>query len=398
MLEKIADRPPEQPVAILRLGFRPLFLAASGFSIVALITWAGVLARQWNFNPYGGSYWWHAHEMLFGFASTVVVGFLLTAVQNWTGVPGTKGPRLLLLVLLWFCARLLIFFNPGIPPLWVATIDLAFLPVAAFFFASSVLAVKQTRNLIFVPILLFMTVSNGTMHWSVYSGDPTWFTIGNHSMVLLITALMCVLGGRVFPMFTAGGTNTPKVLPWPWLEKISLWSIALIVIVFVFAIPLPRYLMAALFFFSALAHFIRWARWRFWITLKTPMVWSLHIAYFCIPVGLILFAAHFSGYPITFSLPLHVITVGAMGGMILSMMSRVALGHTGRPIRADPVHTAAFILIVLALLFRTVGTTLTGYNTESLILSAALWCMAYGLFFIKYLPILTNPRLDGRPG
>lgn len=388
----------EKIIPILRLGFRPLFLAAAGFSIVALITWAGVLTQSWSFEPYGGSYWWHAHEMLFGFVSTVVVGFLLTAVQSWTGVAGVKGARLLFLVLLWLSARILIFFNVGENSWWLGVVDLAFLPTAALFLALPIAKVRQYRNLFFVPILLLMTVSNAYMHYGIYSADSEWLVIGSRAMVILLTALMCVLGGRVFPMFTANGTKTKKVIPWDWLEKVSLGVMVILVMIFVFVIPLPRQVLAAVFLIAALAHLLRWARWRFWVTFKTPLVWSLHLAYFYIPLGLALCAFHYMGYLPTFSLPMHVLTVGAMGGMILSMMSRVSLGHTGRAIQATSWDTAAFVLVFLALIFRTVGVQWYTYSEESLLMSAVLWCAAYGLFLIKYLPMLIKPRPDGRPG
>jgi len=387
------NKQPEEVIPILRLGFRPLFLAAAGFSIVALITWAGVLAQSWSFEPYGGSYWWHAHEMLFGFVSTVVAGFLLTAVQSWTGVAGVKGTRLLFLVLLWLSARILIFFNVGIASWLIAMVDLAFLPTAAFFLALSIVKVRQYRNLFFVPILVLMSLSNAYMHYGIYSDDSEWLAIGSRAMVILVAALMCVLGGRVFPMFTANGTKTKKVMPWAWLERLSLFLMAVLVMIFIFMIPLPRQVIAAVFLIAALAHLLRWARWRFWVTFNTPLVWSLHLAYFCIPLGLALFAFHFMGYLPTFSLPMHVITVGGMGGMILSMMSRVSLGHTGRLIQASRSDTAAFVFIFLALIFRVFGAQWAAYSTESLLMAAALWCLAYGLFLIKYLPMLIRPRL-----
>lgn len=398
MDNQIFNTQPEKIIPILRLGFRPLFLAAAGFSIVALITWAGVLTQSWNFEPYGGSYWWHAHEMLFGFVSTVVAGFLLTAVQSWTGVAGVKGARLLFLVLLWLSARILIFFNVGDASWWVGVVDLAFLPMAALFLALPIVKLRQYRNLFFIPILLLMTVSNAYMHYGIYSADSEWLAIGSRAMVILVTALMCVLGGRVFPMFTANGTKTKKVIAWGWLEKLSLFLMAVLVMIFVFVIPLPRQVIAVVFLIAALAHLLRWVRWRFWVTFKTPLVWSLHLAYFCIPLGLALFAFHFMGYLPTFSLPMHVITVGGMGGMILSMMSRVSLGHTGRAIQASSLDAAAFGLIFLALIFRTFGAQWAAYSTESLLIAAVLWCVAYGLFLIKYLPMLIRSRPDGRPG
>lgn len=387
----------QEPVAVpvLRLAFRPLFLLAALFACLAVAVWTGVLTRGWLFQPYGGSYWWHAHEMLFGFVVAVIAGFLLTAVKNWTGVPGIKGKALFALVAVWLAGRLLIALNSESLTWLTAVTDLAFLPIVAVCLARSVLKVKQYRNLIFVPLLLGMTLSNGYMHWGVLQQEPQWLQTGSHAMVILVTAIMCVLGGRVFPMFTANGTGTPRVPPIPWLEKLSLASIGGLAIVFLVPVKLPSVVLAALLFIAGISHFSRWLRWRFWVTFTTPLVWSLHAAYVCIPMGLLLLALHYGFGTLSFSLAMHVITVGAMGGMILAMMSRVSLGHTGRKIQVGRWMTAAFLCLLLALFSRTLVLSLFVDPSLPLILSAVFWCAAYGMFFIKYAPILTQPRVDG---
>lgn len=384
------------PVPVLRLAFRPLFLLAALFALLAVGGWAGVLLG-WRFEPYGGSYWWHAHEMLFGFVAAVIAGFLLTAVQNWTGVPGLKGNALLGLVSLWLLGRVLIAANVDGLTQITALVDLSFLPVAAACLARSVLKVKQYRNLIFVPMLLGMTLSNLYMHMAVLLKEPAWLQTGSHAMVMLVTAIMCVIGGRVFPMFTANGTGTFKVPPLPWLEKLSLISIGLLAIAFLLPVNLPDTLLLTLLLVAGIAHLIRWVRWRFWVTFGTPLVWSLHAAYVCIPIGLLLLALHTGTGIISFSMAMHVITVGAMGGMILSMISRVSLGHTGRMIQVGHWMAVAFLFLVLALLSRTLLTALLP-GTTPVLLSAVFWCLAFAMFLIKYVPVLTQPRVDGAHG
>lgn len=386
------------PIPVLRLAFRPFFLCAAIFSVFAIAAWAAVLFMGWRFLPYGGSYWWHAHEMLFGFVAAVVAGFLLTAVQSWTGVPGIKGHRLLVLVSLWLLARVLMAVNlDGLHGL-AASADLLFLPAVAACLASSVLKVKQYRNLIFLPLLLGMTVCNIYMHLAVLLKEPVWLQTGSHAMVMMVTAIMCVLGGRVFPMFTANGTSTPKVEPVYWLEKLALLSVGLLAALFLMPVTAPRWLLVLLLLVGGFSHLIRWFRWRFWITLKTPLVWSLHSAYICIPLGLLLLALHYSTESVSFSLAMHVITVGAMGGMILSMMSRVSLGHTGRMINVGYWMTSAFVLILMAMLSRTVLLAITSEPKLPLLLSALFWGLSYGMFVAKYFPILTQPRADGKNG
>ncbi|MDX1692449.1 MAG: NnrS family protein [Ketobacteraceae bacterium] len=384
------------PIPVLRLAFRPFFLLAALFALLAIGGWAAVF-QGWAFNPYGGSYWWHAHEMLFGFVAAVIVGFLLTAVQNWTGVPGIKGNALLGLVILWLLARLLIATNiTGLAEI-TALVDMAFLPAAAACLARSVLTVRQYRNLIFVPLLLGMTLSNLYMHLAVMLNEPAWVQTGSHAMVMLVTAIMCVIGGRVFPMFTANGTGTRKVPPLPWLEKLALISIGLLALVFLLPIGVPDTILTTLLLVAGIAHSIRWIRWRFWVTFGTPLVWSLHVAYACIPIGLLLMALNVSTGIISFSMAMHVITVGAMGGMILSMISRVSLGHTGRMITVGRWMTVSFLFMVLALLSRTLLVALWP-GTVPILVSAIFWCLAFAMFLIQYFPILTQPRVDGAHG
>ena len=99
---QITDLKKEQQITpLFRLGFRPFFLAGALFSVIAIALWLLMYRGTVNFIPLGGGYWWHIHEMIFGFGCAIITGFLLTAVQNWTGLPGVKGKLLAALFLLW---------------------------------------------------------------------------------------------------------------------------------------------------------------------------------------------------------------------------------------------------------------------------------------------------------
>ncbi|GAB3017635.1 NnrS family protein [Bowmanella dokdonensis] len=387
------------PWPVLRLGFRPLFLLGGVFALLAIAAWGGMLAGLWGFSPYGGAYWWHAHEMLFGFVAAIVVGFLLTAVQNWTGVPGVKGQQLMQLVIVWLTGRALLWFDPAWPVWLTASLDLLFLPLAAGFMAYPLIKVRQTRNLFFVPVLLLMTVANLLMHVTVLSGQPSWFGHGNGLMLMLVVTLMCVLGGRVIPMFTANGTATVKVNPWPWLERFALGGIWLLVVNALFGGLLPPMWLGSLLLATGLLHLVRWLRWRVWVTLPVPLLWSLHLAYLFIPLGLLALAGHYLLAWLPYSTAVHVLTVGAVAGMILSMMARVSLGHTGRPLKPHPMMNLAFAAVIFSALVRTAGVWLWHEQAQMLLLlSSLLWCLAFGLFVCFYWPVLTRPRVDGRPG
>ncbi|KAA1191804.1 NnrS family protein [Pseudohalioglobus sediminis] len=396
---QIVDREVPQGLPFFRLAFRPFFLLGSLFSVVSLMLWAAVMAGTAEPALYGGALWWHVHEMLFGFVAAIVVGFLLTAVQTWTGVPGLHGPGLAALVALWLSARLGFAFSDVVPHPVPVVLDLLFLPVAAAVLARSVVKVRQWRNIVFVPVLLLMTLANGVMHWSAAAENGELLAVAGRAMVLLVTLLMTIIAGRVVPMFTANGTGTERVESLPWLEKASMISILLAVPVGLAVAKLPSTLVTVVLLVTAAIHGLRVFRWRFRVTLRTPLVWSLHLSYWCIPLGLLLYGL--SGVPgavITQTQAIHTLTVGGMGMMILAMISRVSLGHTGRPIRVGAIMALAFVAVYAAFIVRVFGIVITGDYLSTIITAVVLWAIGYGCFVACYLPILVRGRIDGRPG
>lgn len=383
----------ERNFALFDLAFRPLFLCGSIFSIVAIFIWAGIFSGHLHLNVFGGGLWWHIHEMLFGFVCAIIMGFLLTAVQNWTSQKSISHFPLLTLVLLWLSARLALLF-PSVLPSWlISLLDISFLPTAAFFFIHPIIKAKLWRNLIFLPLLIALTLANVAMHYSVHIEDFSIILPASKTAVLVVAMIMSIMGGRVIPMFTANGTGTPKAKEINWLEKGALGSLLLVLIFNSGLISLPNMMNALLLFTAASFHYIRVIRWRFWITLRTPLVWSLHLSYSFIPTGLLFFGISQISDVISTSQAIHTITVGAMGMMILSMISRVTLGHTGRPIQVGRLMTSAFIIFFLATLVRIFGALFTDDNLLIIISSALFWAGAYALFVFKYAPILIKKRI-----
>lgn len=382
----------------LRLAFRPFFWLGALFSLLSIGIWGLSFTGYIEFTPFGGGYFWHAHEMLFGFAVAIICGFLLTAVQTWTGVPSIKGKLLALLVIIWLIARILLAFPSVVPHGFIILIDLLFLPLAAFFLAIPIIKVQMWRNLFFVPVLLLMSVINGLMHLSAQQVIAISFLTLSHVMVLLVTLIMCVMAGRVFPMFTASGTNTTKVVPIKWLEQLSIASVVGCVFLTTNLLTLSPALEAGVFITAAIANFVRALRWRIWVTLKTPLVWPLHLSYWAICTGLLMLGLNRLGLLSNISLAFHAITVGGAGLMILAMISRVSLGHTGRKLLVGHVMTLAFGLIVLTFVARVVSPLFLSSYTFLILLSCTLWILAYGIFVIVYFPVLSRPRIDGSAG
>jgi uncharacterized protein involved in response to NO len=144
---------------------------------------------------------------------------------------------------------------------------------------------------------------------------------------------------------------------------------------------------------------VRLAQWRMFRTLRLPIVWVLHVAYLWLPVGLLLkglalvFGFAFAAYY------LHALTIGAAALMIVAVMTRASLGHTGRPLVVSRATAYAYGLLAAAAVVRVFGPAFlpVAYMTIVL-LAAALWTSAFGIFLWVYAPMLIMPRVDGKPG
>lgn len=385
---------------LLRLAFRPLFLGGTLFSILAIAWWTYFWTVPFNWQPYGGPIWWHGHEMLFGFGAAIIVGFLLTAVQTWTGVIGLRGSPLLILVLCWLTGRLVLAFGAKLPPLAVASVDLLYLLFSTVAMAYPVLKAKQWRNLMFVPLLLILTLLNAASHWGIITQQIDLAIRSLHGAILIVVLIIAILGGRVIPFFTANRTKQEKAQPIIWLEALSIGSILLLAIIALIGFShVSPSLIALLSVIAALCNGWRCLRWGYQHCWHIPLLWSLHLAYAFIPLGFLALALYGFGYTSNISAALHSFTVGAMGGMILAMISRVTLGHTGRPLEPPRMIVPAYILILAGAALRVV---LPGWLPEltswSIGLAGAFWVMAYGIYCFYYGPMLLTTRADGRPG
>lgn len=398
----MTNKLPEYDIpAIWRQAFRPFFLAGSLFSIIALTIWVAALLGKSTLMPYPNIVFWHGHEMLFGFVGAIIVGFLLTAVQNWTGLRSTHGKPLIALFSLWLLARMLMMFGSSKAEWFIAVVDVSFFFAAGALVAQLLLKARNHRNLQFIPVLILLGIANLLTHLSAIMNKPELFTWGMYGAIMLAALLMIVVGGRVIPLFTASGTKAPSVKPLAWLENlvlISAWLIALIYISNI-KVLLPNALLTTVFATAAASNAYRAWRWRGWSACSYPLVWSLHIAYWFIPVGFGLFALQHAGYDVNASTALHSLTVGAMGTLILSMISRVSLGHSGRPLVIHPSVTYAFLFIIVAAVTRILVGLYPDFSPSSAyLISAICWILAYGIFIIVYFRILTTPRPDGKFG
>lgn len=385
--------------AILALPFRSYFLLAVTSGALTVVLWAAWLNGYLVFAEQGLSpVVWHIHEMLFGFAATVAMGFLLTAVQNWTGKASLSGLPLFAFIVLWLVARGLFIANQeAFIYLALALQTLWWLGGIATFTYLVVSKVNR-RNYIFIPVLVALMSLNIAL---VLLDLQAEYQLANHiarTAVLTFCLLIGILGGRVIPFFTLSGTglttiDVPKSLT-PLLMVVSVCAVGIFLLEGLIELPFTPGIFLIL---AGVLHLFRQSFWRCTVTVKIPLLWSLHLAYGALALGLILLGfSYWSVQPlgvyVAFSDAIHLITIAAMGLMIFSMMARVSLGHTGRALIPHAYVVWVFVFIFMSALARvilpSIQQALAGWN-----ISAMFWLLASILFLRVYFPILINKRV-----
>lgn len=378
--------------ALWQLGFRPFYALASVFAAVSIASWSAQFAG-WLDRPYLAGPLWHAHEMVFGFALAVIVGFLFTAGRNWSNEPTPTGARLALLALLWLAGRVLVVTPFGIA---AAVVGPMFPLASAAALAVPLWKGGNQRNYFFVAVLLAMATADLAFHLSrlgVLQVEPGLAVRVALDVVLLV---MAVMAGRVIPMFTNNGVAGAGAVSVAWLDKAALGLLAILAVTD--AAEMQAGAIVVLTAGAALAHAARWLLWRPWRTLRAPLVWSLHVAYAWIPVHLAMRSAVALGWPAA-SAATHALTVGAIGGLTVAMMTRTSLGHTGRRLLAQHWEALVYLLVAAAAIVRVVVPIASPRSTlAAIVVSAGLWSAAFLLFAVTYGPMLVRSRIDGKPG
>ena len=382
--------------AVLNLGFRTFYALGAMMAIVALAYWLHGFAGGSTPGSYLQGTTWHSHEMLFGYLAAVMTGFLFTAVRNWTGLPTPVGAALAVVALLWLAARVLLFTGP----LELAVgIDLAFLPVVALAIAAPIFRSRNKRNYKVVGIVAAVAVAHLMFHLAFAGEIPDMVVRSSiFAAIDLVAVMFALIGGRVIPAFTRNaipGANPRHV---PWVEFFAFLSLVLIVVLD-FGTPWWPNLKwgpTLLFFVAGAVHLLRLVLWQPQLTFKNPLLWMLPIAYAWLPVALFLSALSSMGVGSP-SAWIHALTVGALSSMMMAMMMRSSLGHTGRSLVASGADIVAFLLLQFAAMTRIMAASIGDYRSM-VILSGVLWILAFALFLARYLPMLLRPRADGKPG
>lgn len=377
--------------ALFSIGLRPFFL----FSAL----WAAVAAPLWiyaflNGGPVGLN--WHVHEMLFGYTGGVIVGFLLTAVPNWTGRLPVVGRPLALLFSLWLAGRAAMLATAmntdATSATWPIIVECLFLFAMAGVVWREVLAGHNWRNIPVALIVTILAMANAGFH--LESGAGGVVNLSTRLGLAVVTLLIALIGGRVTPSFTRNWQiKRGGPLPAPparfdattlifTAAGLSAWSLA------------PTHPAAGAMLLTAGGmNLIRLVRWRGDTALAEPLVWILHLGYLWLSAGLALLGASVVAPGLVPpSAGVHALTAGSIGVMTLAVMTRASRGHTGRPLCTGRLEIWIYVLINAAALARVVGGLSPAAYQPLLIVSAGLWSAAFLAFALGYGPMLLGPR------
>ena len=381
---------------LLNIGFRPFYLLGAVFAVVAMAAWLAVFAGMASFGAYLPSVFWHSHEMVFGFSMAVMTGFLFTAVRNWTGQPTPSGVVLGAIAVVWIAARIFLVVGPVSIGIFL---DLLFLPLVAISIAAPIFRSRNQRNFKIVAIVAVLAILHFVFHLVIHGALPAaLLRPALFTAIDVLVILFAVVGGRVIPAFTRNAVPGANPVHRTWVE-VSAFGLLLMLAVTTLAgggLALPAGLTAPLAFLAAGAHSLRLALWQPGRTLGNPLLWMMPVAYSWLPLALVL--RGLAGLEIV--VPgawIHALTVGALTSLMVAMMMRSTLGHTGRELKASRVDVMVFLLLQLGAILRVLS-GIVGDHRNMTLLAGLIWMAAFAAFLVRYTPMLLRPRADGRPG
>lgn len=380
-------------------GFRPFFLFAGIEAALALPLWLAVYVGGVDLHLPFAAPLWHAHEMVFGFAGAAIGGFLLTAVPNWTNTHHVSGKPLMVLFALWLLGRIAFTLSGFLPMPLVAVAELAYMPMLALLLAKPLIDAGKARNVVFLPILALFTLADAVvLAGALGYGDPMR---GIYLGLALVLVMIAIVGGRIIPSFTQNWLRMQgrpvEIAAIGWIEKGG--AQASVLLGGILTALVPGSAAAGVVLLAAAAiHLLRLSRWHSLATRSNPILWVLHVGYLWLGVGLALLGLSSFIVALPVSAAVHALTAGSIGTMVLGVMSRAALGHSGRPLNVGKPIVAAYVLVSAGTVLRVAAPLLPAAQMGLTHAGGSLWALAWAIFVVVYFPIVTRPRADGRPG
>ncbi len=379
--------------------FRIFFLLAFAFTAIFMFNWVLIYPGLISIKPlFNDVLTWHGHEMVYGFVTAVLTGFLLTAVATWTSTPPIKGPLLIVLTLVWVIGRVVVTF-PLLPQAISSGIDLIYIPLFMMILAKPLWVTKNERNYVVITFLGLLFTCNTVIHLAHYElVNATWGYNALYGSIGVVLLFITLVAGRIIPFFTVNALKRHGVVlqntPQKNMNNFAILSMLLFIGTLLYAGPMAKYTgYAALT--VALVHGWRMRLWHTRHSIVDPLLWILHLGYLWMIIGMLLwFYSSVVSDNIPISISLHLITIGCIGSICLGMMARVALGHTGRPLEINRFVTLSFILLQLSIVSRLSGVFLVDNYIETISISGVLWLVAFVLYGIFYTPILCLPKVE----
>lgn len=370
----------------MELAFRPLYLAGIGWALVAIALWIYVPAVLTA--PLGGIAW-HAHEMLWGFIATIALAFLMTAGASWTGITPMTGKLLALACALWAVARVG-FLLPSDAAFWVAFVaEIAFFLLGAIAMLRAVVVSKNSRNYA-VPGLLAGLGATDALYLLTARGGDYLLLMQYFNAGLLVMALIALLiGRRVIPFFAMRaihGLSLPKQLETGWVQ---LGACAIAVVSLLAGVA---WLSAAALGLAGILALVQLISWKPLAVRGNALLWILYVGYAGIGIGLLLAALQYAGVDMPRVLPVHTIAMAGFSVLIIGMVTRTALGHTGRPLATDRMMRTSYWLMLLAVALRLAAIANTPATATLLHMAGAAWVASLALYLWQFTPILIRPR------
>jgi uncharacterized protein involved in response to NO len=391
---------PDKRFVIFAYGFRPFFLLAGLHAAGSIAAWIWLLPRGATPISSLSAQLWHGHEMIFGFIAAAIAGFMLTAVPNWTGERGFAGRPLVVLTVIWLAGRAAFSIGDSVPFGVLVIAELAFMP-GVIMLLMPLLMRSSNRNWPLLLVLFAFWCGDALFAWAMFFGQIDLAGNALRGSLNVVLVLITIIGGRIIPVFTGNALRARgAVVTMRSSRALELAVIALTAgyVLSDIAAPFSK-VTGGIAAAAALAHFLRLVGWRGLRSWREPIVWILHAGYAWLPIGLALkavfvlagasWAAHWQ----------HALGAGAAATMIMAVMTRASLGHTGRPLRVSHLIVVAYAMLIVSVFLRVFGASVLHLQYASTItIAGVLWVLAFVLYSGVYAPILATPRVDGKPG